>query len=151
MRAKLVESDLLECVLGLGPGLFYNSPMEACIVVCRAAKPAHHRRRVLFINAVHEVAREKALSFLRDEHIGKILHAYRTFSSQEGFAAVANIDDIRANDSSLSIALYVRSAPATVRGSDGTLQRAIEDWDRSSGAARGAVNALINALRDVPA
>ena len=30
MRRKLVESDLLECVLGLGPNLFYNSPMEAC-------------------------------------------------------------------------------------------------------------------------
>ena len=32
MRRKLVESDLLECVLGLGPNLFYNSPMEACVV-----------------------------------------------------------------------------------------------------------------------
>ena len=29
MRRKLVQADLLECVLGLGPNLFYNSPMEA--------------------------------------------------------------------------------------------------------------------------
>ena len=28
MRTKLIEMDLLECVLGLGPNLFYNSPME---------------------------------------------------------------------------------------------------------------------------
>ncbi|MHC5732928.1 MAG: HsdM family class I SAM-dependent methyltransferase, partial [Nostoc sp.] len=27
MRQKLVEADLVECVLGLGPNLFYNSPM----------------------------------------------------------------------------------------------------------------------------
>ena len=33
MRRKLVELDLLECVLGLGPNLFYNSPMEACVVI----------------------------------------------------------------------------------------------------------------------
>jgi len=39
MRRKLVELDLVECVLGLGPGLFYNSPMEACVVVCRTRKP----------------------------------------------------------------------------------------------------------------
>ncbi len=45
MRRKLVESDLVECVLGLGPNLFYNSPMEACVVVCRAQKPAERRGR----------------------------------------------------------------------------------------------------------
>ncbi|MCC7566181.1 MAG: SAM-dependent methyltransferase [Methanomicrobiaceae archaeon] len=32
MRRKLIEADLIECVLGLGPNLFYNSPMEACPV-----------------------------------------------------------------------------------------------------------------------
>ena len=42
MRAKIVEADLIEAVIGLGPNLFYNSPMEACIVICRrlnAAEP----------------------------------------------------------------------------------------------------------------
>ncbi len=39
MRRKLIESDRLDCVLGLGPNLFFNSPMEACVVVCRARKP----------------------------------------------------------------------------------------------------------------
>ncbi|MFN7840797.1 MAG: N-6 DNA methylase, partial [Pirellula sp.] len=29
MRRKLIETDLIECVIGLGPNLFYNSPMEA--------------------------------------------------------------------------------------------------------------------------
>ena len=59
MRRKLVESDLLECVLGLGPNLFYNSPMEACVVICRTQKPIARRGKVLFIDAVHEVARER--------------------------------------------------------------------------------------------
>jgi len=30
MRRKMIEEDLVECVIGLGPNLFYNSPMEAC-------------------------------------------------------------------------------------------------------------------------
>ena len=38
MRRKLIEADVIECVLGLGPNLFYNSPMEACVVICRTAK-----------------------------------------------------------------------------------------------------------------
>ncbi len=47
MRRKLVEADLVECVLGLGPNLFYNSPMEACVVVCRTKKPPKRRGKVL--------------------------------------------------------------------------------------------------------
>jgi type I restriction enzyme M protein len=52
MRRKLVQMDLLECVLGLGPNLFYNSPMEACVVICRAMKPEARQGRILFIDAV---------------------------------------------------------------------------------------------------
>ena len=75
MRRKLIESDLLECVLGLGPNLFYNSPMEACVVICRTEKPAARRGKVLFIDAVREVARERAQSFLKSEHQQRILGA----------------------------------------------------------------------------
>ena len=60
MREKLVQHDIVECVLGLGPNLFYNSPMEACIVVCRISKPRERRGKILFINAVNEVTRERA-------------------------------------------------------------------------------------------
>jgi type I restriction enzyme M protein len=62
MRAKLVEHDVLDAVIGLGPNLFYNSPMEACVVVCCASKPRERQRRVLFINAVDQVTRERGQS-----------------------------------------------------------------------------------------
>jgi type I restriction enzyme M protein len=39
MRRKRIESDQLDGVLGLGPDLFFNSPMEACVF-----KPGHQRR-----------------------------------------------------------------------------------------------------------
>src|SRR3954447_19415075 len=77
MRKRIIESDLIDCVLGLGPGLFYNSPMEACVVFCRAEKPADRKRKVLFINAVDEYVREKAVSYLRADNIQAVLDAYR--------------------------------------------------------------------------
>jgi type I restriction enzyme M protein len=43
MRSAIVGSDAIEAVIGLGPNLFYNSPMEACVVVCRARKPEARR------------------------------------------------------------------------------------------------------------
>src|SRR6266404_5796975 len=51
MRRALIEADVVECVLGRGPGLFYNSPMEACVVICRSQKAADRQRRILFIDA----------------------------------------------------------------------------------------------------
>jgi type I restriction enzyme M protein len=110
MRRKLVELDLLECVLGLGPNLFYNSPMEACVVVCRTQKQPARKHRILFVDAVHEVARERAQSFLKPEHQQRILAAYRAFTDEPGFARVATIDEVLASNANLSIPRYVRPA-----------------------------------------
>jgi type I restriction enzyme M protein len=68
MRQKLVDADLVDCVLGLGANLFYNSPMEACVVICRNNKPAKRRGHVIFIDAVNEGTRARSMSYLKPEH-----------------------------------------------------------------------------------
>jgi type I restriction enzyme M protein len=108
MRRKLVELDLVECVLGLGPNLFYNSPMEACVVICRTRKAADRQGKILFIDALHEVARERAQSFLKPEHQQRILGTYRAFADEPGFAKVATTAEVLREDGSLSISRYVR-------------------------------------------
>jgi len=150
MRARLVEDDVLECVIGLGPNLFYNSPMEACVVVCRTQKPLECRDRVLFINAVDQVTRERAQSFLEREHIEKILAAYQDFKDVSGFAKVATLEEIRANRANLSIPLYV--SPLKERNGDGTeektLTAVIEEWEASSEALRTAMTDLFQTLTE---
>lgn len=123
MRRKLVESDLLECVLGLGPNLFYNSPMEACVVVCRTAKPPERQGKILFIDAVKEVARERAQSFLKPEHQSKILAAYRQFADQPGFAAVATTEEVLAKEGNLSIPRYVRPVGNNINNGEQSLKK----------------------------
>ena len=108
MRQKLVEADLVECVLGLGPNLFYNSPMEACILICRTQKPEERQGKVLFIDALEEIARERSVSFLKPEHQKRIAAAYRAYADEDGFTHVAMLGEITAQDFSLSIPLYVK-------------------------------------------
>ncbi len=93
---------------GLGPGLFYNSPMEACLVICRSQKPEARKGRILFIDAVAEIARERAQSFLRPDHQARILSAYLAFADEPGFATVSSVADVLAADGNLSIARYVK-------------------------------------------
>ena len=108
MRRKLVKMDLLECVLGLGPNLFYNSSMEACVVICRMRKPADRQGKILFIDAVHEIARERAQSFLKPENQQRILAAYQNYADEPGFAKVVTIDEVLEKNGNLSIPRYVR-------------------------------------------
>jgi type I restriction enzyme M protein len=131
MRRRLVESDLLECVLGLGPNLFYNSPMEACIVICRTQKPPERRGRVLFIDAINEVARERAQSLLTPANQAHILTAYRAFTDEPSFAAVATTETILATDASLAIPRYVRRVPTTVAGQHADLATAWAAFEES--------------------
>ncbi len=112
MRRKLVELDLVECVLGLGPGLFYNSPMEACVLICRAAKPAKRKGRILLIDALNQVTRERAQSFLTEDHQSRIFDAYRGFVDVPGLASVETTTTVLAKDANLSIARYVKKETA---------------------------------------
>jgi type I restriction enzyme M protein len=132
MRRRLVESDLLECVLGLGPNLFYNSPMEACVVVCRAQKPPARRGRVLFIDAVNEVVRERAQSFLTPSNQARILATYRDFADKPGFAAVASTGEILSQQGSLAIPRYVHRATSTRSGEHADLRGAWEAFEENS-------------------
>ena len=107
MRIKLIESDLVEAVVGLGKELFYNSPMEACVVICRSCKPPDRQNKTLLINAVKEVHKERSQSFLQPGHQARILQAYQNFENKSGFSAVVENEVLLAKEGRLSIPLYV--------------------------------------------
>lgn len=147
MREALVRSDLVECVLGLGEGLFYNSPMPATVVILRSLKPAERRGKTLLINAVSQVAREQAQSFLRDTHQQKIVDAYRHFADINEFAAVATIDQIAAKDFSLAISLYVAGAKAVGTGERVEVIEAVTTWREASRTSDAATDDVVALLR----
>jgi len=106
MRKKMIESDVVEAVIGLGPNLFYNSPMEACILICNKGKKKDRQGKILFINAVNEVKRKNAFSYLTEKHIEKIYQAFVSYNNIEGFVKVMSMKDILLNNGNLAISLY---------------------------------------------
>lgn len=132
MREKLVRSDRVECVIGLGPNLFYNSPMEACIMICRMTKRPERRGQILFINAVNEVERKNAQSYLEDRHIQRIATAYKNYCDDGDFAKIATIQDIADNNFSLSIPLYVKPEVNEEEIDTRTVQEHYDSWRAAS-------------------
>jgi type I restriction system adenine methylase HsdM len=147
MREALVKSDLVECVLGLGEGLFYNSPMPATVIILRSVKPVDRRGKIIFIDAVNEVAREQAQSFLRDKHQEKIVGAYRSFSDMEHFSAAATLDEIAGKGYSLSISLYVAGANAADAGDQVEIAGAVSSWRAAASDSNNGIAELIAVLR----
>lgn len=109
MREKLIEKDWLECVIGLGPNLFFNASMEACIIICKKQKDPARKGKVLFIDAKNEVTRKNAESYLEGQHIDKIKETYSSFDNIDGFAKVIDNEALLGNKSLLGIQYYVKS------------------------------------------
>ena len=129
MREKLVKGDYVEYVIGLAANLFYNSPMEACIVICRMTKPKDHVGKILFINAVNEVMRKNAQSYLEDQHIKKIAEAYEKYEEIENFSKVVTVREVSENDYSLSIPLYVKPETNEGKEDNRSIESIYESWD----------------------
>ena len=129
-REKMLEDDVVEAVIGLGPNLFYNSPMESCLLVCRMNKPKERKGKVLFINAVDRVKRENAFSFLTEKHIENIHDAYQKFDDIEGLAKVMDTKDLLNERSDLTIARYVVSTKNNK--DEACIDDIVKVWDQNS-------------------
>lgn len=147
MRERLVKSDLIEAVIGLGANLFFNSPMEACILICRSEKAPKRHKRILFIDASAEVTRKNAQSYLEPHHIEKIVEAYRSDEDIECFSFHATIDEIERNAFSLSIPLYVKSSNDE-NADDRSIEETIEDWKTASIKAMSLLDGIAVKLRE---
>ena len=145
-REKMLKDDVIEAVIGLGPNLFYNSPMESCLLVCRWNKPKNRKGKVLFINAVKEVTRQNAFSFLDHDHIEKIHRAFDKFEDVAGFAKVVDNDDILSNKSNLSISLYV-SALSNGNGKK-KLHEVVDIWLKNSSELKKTTKSLLTTLNN---
>lgn len=144
MRERLIESDLIDCVIGLGPNLFFNAPMEACIVICRTKKPIERRGKVFFINAVKEVTRKNAQSYLEDSHIEHISTVYRNNTDEENYSRLVSNEEIKENDYSLNIALYVRDG--VIVDPVATVQECVDDWLVERIVLQESLDTLVNML-----
>ncbi|MDE0162418.1 MAG: class I SAM-dependent DNA methyltransferase [Acidimicrobiaceae bacterium] len=144
MRERIVVNDVLEAIIGLGPNLFYNSPMEACIVICRSRKPINRVGKLLLIDAASEVTRERAQSFLTTGHIDRIVRAFRSFDTENDFAAVVATEEILQQDSNLSISLYVRQANDH---EEHNLEEAVSAWKQSATELRQAAHNVLSDMK----
>lgn len=107
IRKALLEQDLLEAVIGLGPNIFYGTQLAACVMVFKQLKETHKRDKILFIDASDQVRVGRAHNYLEKEHVSQIFDWYSAFEDVENYVKVASMEDLEENDFNLNIPLYV--------------------------------------------
>ncbi len=110
IRTSIVNADLIEAVILLPEKLFYNTGAPGAVIVLNKNKPKARKGKVLFINASNEYEQHpsvRKLNRLGDEHIEKIVKAYKEFRDSGGFSKVVEIEKIKENGYNLNVTLYV--------------------------------------------
>jgi type I restriction enzyme M protein len=146
IRKQVIESDIIEAVIGLGPNLFYNSPMESCVVVLNCNKPIERKNKILFINGIEHVTRERAHSSLSDDDLAVLLQAHFEPEKQSDIAALVEIETIKENLYNLSIPLYVE---AIADNEVHDIEHAIEAWKISRVQMKKQTNKLFESLAEI--
>ncbi len=148
IRKGVIESDLIEAVIGLGPNLFYNSPMESCVVVLRQNKPANRKNKIVFLNGVKEVTRENASSFLSEENLKKLIDSYFEPEDHPEIARIVDLDEVKANLFNLSIPLYVKTKNDDITNSEEqSLEIAFENFKISRSLFKKHKSKLFDSLK----
>ncbi len=146
VRQKMVEADVVEAVIGLGPNLFFNSPMEACVLICNKNKPQSLKGKIVFINAKNEVTRKNAESFLEDVHISKIVSAYRMHADITDFCRVVPLSEIQGNNYDLSIQKYVFINDVTDPNEAISVECAYTEWKNCKSQLNNEMVSLLNLI-----
>ena len=107
IRQRLLERDLIEAVIGLGPNIFYGTGLAPAIVVLRQAKPATRKGQVLIADASTMFRKGRAQNFLDPEHREHIVAWVRAFKDVADRAKVVSLREITAEDWTLNISRYV--------------------------------------------
>jgi type I restriction system adenine methylase HsdM len=107
IRQSFLEKDLVECVIGMAPNLFYGTGLAPCIIILRAIKEKGMAKKVLIINSEKLFKRGRNQNSLESDHASEILSLYKNYKSVEGFSHLAPESEIKSNNYNLNIPLYV--------------------------------------------
>ena len=104
IRQRLIEENLLDGVIGLPANMFFGVGIPAALMFFRRGKADVN---VFFIDASRDYAEGKNQNRLREEDVARIVSSWRARQDVAKYAHLATPGEIKDNEYSLNIPLYV--------------------------------------------
>jgi type I restriction enzyme M protein len=117
IRKHLIESDLLESIIGLAPNLFYGTTIPASLLFFRATKEKKRSKHILFIDASKRFGKGKAQNFLKDEDVEDIFAVYNSLGDAPKTnisARLVSHEEIEGTNWDLNIGRYLKADAADI-------------------------------------
>ena len=146
IRRHLIENDLLETVIGLGPNLFYGTNIPACLMIFRSAKPNEQRGSVRIIDASGRFQSGRNQNVLNDGDVDAIVGAYADPDAEQDAIkqVVVAHSDLEANGWDLNIGRYIEQEAAETIDVASALS-AMRDAERATADAQQAMHDRLRA------
>lgn len=104
IRKKLIESNLLDAVIGLPTNLFMNTSIPVCVLVLKKDRT---EQDILFIDASKDFQKQQNTNTMTEQHLQKLVAVYTNRLEVERYSHKATVDEIEENDFNLNIPGYV--------------------------------------------
>jgi len=115
IRQHLLENDLLDAIIGLGPNLFYGTTIPACLLIFRTTKDKNRQKHVLFIDGAKRFTKGKNQNELSEADVDDLYATYER-AATEGKTDIAvrlvPLTEIEENNWDLNIGRYLKTEAA---------------------------------------
>lgn len=114
IRNAVIDMDIIDTVIELGPNLFYGTTIPASIVVARTKKSKARKGSIQFVNASDLFRTGRNQNTLEPEHIQEIFGLYSGHSDVDLYSRVVPLEEVKKNGGDLSPGKYVTKHVAEV-------------------------------------
>ena len=112
IRQKMIESDIVECVITLVGNLFYGAGVSACILFLNNNKPAAHRGKICLIDGSTMYTPQRAKNIMTEADVQKVYDLWLGYKDVMDKCAIVDMDRLRENKFTLAVNSYIEKSPA---------------------------------------
>lgn len=119
IRKKLIESDLIDCVITLVGGVFYSTGVSACILFLNNNKQESHKNKICMIDASEIFTPQRAQNIMTENDINEVFKLYQNYSDVVEKVKICTLDDVKEKGYTLAVNNYIeKSKKETVSPAD---------------------------------
>lgn len=107
IRKSIIEWDLIDTIIGLGPNIFYGTNLSPCILLLRNKKEKNKNKKIFFIDAYKLLRKSRSQNYLDENHVNEIFTIYSSNKNLKNFSKIVALDEIKQKNYNLNISLYV--------------------------------------------
>ena len=111
IRQKMIESDIIECVITLVGNLFYGAGVSACILYLSNNKPLSHRGKICMIDATNIFTPQRAKNVMTEKDTDEVYSLWQAYEPVMDKCAIVDLDTIAEKGYTLSVNTYIEKTP----------------------------------------